>query len=693
MRQRTILIWMLVAMVALGGVVPSASSGRAQEATPAASPVAGTDQVYTDPAGAFTIPVPTNWEAETVDGVGVLTSPEGGITVYALTVEGTDVAAAIDAAWRQVEPGFDEEPEDTTEVPAPPGVEQLVVVTYDSGGESGTVVQGVGQLVDGVVYVLLADADVTAATRRAAQIQILLTGFTPTGVDLADLTGVAPRQLTDELLAEFETYVASSLDQFAIPGAAVAIVQDGAVVYEQGFGVRELRGDALVTPETLMMIGSTTKSMTTMLMATLVDDGLMDWDTPVVDIFPGFAVTDPELTRQLTMRNLVCACTGVPRRDLELFFNSDELTAEDVVASLADFTFFTEFGEAFQYSNQMVATGGYVAALAAGGTVGEMYPAYAEALRSRVLDPIGMESSTLSLAEATTQPDHATPHGFNLAGDLTPLSIEAEEFVIPVAPAGALWSNAREMARYLQTELSRGVAPDGERVVSTENLVETWQPQVPVSAETSYGLGWFIDEYKGLPLIHHGGNTIGFSADLAFLPDADLGIVVLTNGAATNLFNLAVRTRLLELAFDQEPAFQPEVEFGLQQQEEQLGELRAMVGEPVTPEEALPLLGRYTSPVLGDLLLTLADERLLLDSGEFQLEMRPFATDDPGDEVFVSVEPPATGLSFAVRREGGTLTLVVTDPVSGDEYAFTRVAPAATPAAATPAAASPVATR
>ena len=112
-----------------------------------------------------------------------------------------------------------------------------------------------------------------------------------------------------------------------------------------------------------MLIGSTTKTMTTLLMAQMVDEGVMTWDTLVTEVLPSFAVADPAITEAITMENLVCACTGVPRRDLELVFNSDELSAEEVVESLETFRFFTDFGEAFQYSNQMVATAGYLTAL------------------------------------------------------------------------------------------------------------------------------------------------------------------------------------------------------------------------------------------------------------------------------------------------------------------------------------------
>jgi CubicO group peptidase (beta-lactamase class C family) len=250
------------------------------------------------------------------------------------------------------------------------------------------------------------------------------------------------------------------------------------------------------------------------------------------------------------MRNLVCACTGVPRRDPEFLFNANSLTAEDIVDSLRGFDIVTAFGEAYQYSNQMVASGGYIAGLAGSGRTDDLYSGYLEQMQQRVFDPIGMSHTTFSFEEATASPDYATPHGQNVIFEYGPVPVSHERTLIPLAPAGGSWSNARDMARYLITELNEGVSLDGVRVVSAENLGSPG-PQVPVDAVSSYGLGWFVDKYKGLQLLHHGGNTLGFTTDLAFLPQADLGIVVLANARASDHFNQAVRFRLFELAFEQ----------------------------------------------------------------------------------------------------------------------------------------------
>lgn len=661
-----------VTMLALIG--PALVAVAAPPAAVAAAAGQQGGDVYDDPAGRFTVPVPPTWTAETRDDYAVLSDPDGQIIVYALTVAGEDPIAAIGEAWRVVDPAFAQEPIDVQEPPPPtPGIDRYAVVTYDVGQESGRIVQGVAQTVDGVAYVLLADADLLTAQRRASQLSIILSGFTPVGVDAVDLADVAPATLTPARLAELDAYVADVLARTGVPGAAVAVVQNGAVVHSRGFGVRERGRPAPVTPETLMMIGSITKSMTTMMTATLVDEGRLSWDTPVADLLPGFAVADPALSQTVTVRNLFCACTGVPRRDLEFFFNAEDASAQDVVASLASFEFFTPFGEAFQYSNQMVATGGYAAA-AASGEPGDLYDAYERAMAERVLGPIGMVDSTLSFESVRADDDYALPHGATFELTYDPLPLDTEEILSPIAPAGALWSSATEMARYAITELNRGVGPDGNRVVSAENLAVTWAPQVAIDDETAYGLGWVVGEYNGAPLIEHGGNTFGFTGDLAFLPGADLGIVTLANAQGANIFTQAVRERLLEIAYDQPREFDAQVAFALEQAERDVAGIP--FGDAVDPAAVDPFVGDYANAALGEVSLTLEDGELVLDAGEFRTELRP-VVDPTGDDAdrnrFLTVEAPIAGLPVELGEENGRPLVIVGEGVVA--YRFTPAFP------------------
>jgi CubicO group peptidase (beta-lactamase class C family) len=117
--------------------------------------------------------------------------------------------------------------------------------------------------------------------------------------------------VSDEMLAQFEALVQSEMAYQHIPGAAVAVIQDGAVIYSQGFGVRSVATGEPFTPQTQFRIGSTTKSMTSLMIAQLVDEGVLDWETPVVEIYPDFQTSDPDLTAALTVRDLMSMGTGL----------------------------------------------------------------------------------------------------------------------------------------------------------------------------------------------------------------------------------------------------------------------------------------------------------------------------------------------------------------------------------------------
>jgi len=497
------------------------------------------------------------------------------------------------------------------------------------------------------------------------------------------LAGVDPLPLTAEREAELEAYISRMLAETGVPGASVAVVQNGEVVYQQGFGVRDLRATdpAPVTPDTLMMIGSITKSMTVTMAATLVDEGKLTWETPVVNLLPEFTLADPELSQKLTIRNAFCACTGLPQRDADFIFHSDAFTPRRLIASVADFPLTAPLGELFQYSNQMFAIGGYAATAAATGSQDDLYDAYTATMRAQLLDPLDMPRSTFALSDVLASGDYAVAHGRNLTGDMQTILLEDEDsFVRAVAPAGALWSSAAEMARYVQTELARGVTPDGRRLVSAENLEATWQQQVAIPGEMfgpgelamlaqGYGLGWVKGSYHGQPLIWHNGGTFGFSSHLAFLPEADLGIVVLTNGAGADVLTLAIQYRLLELLFEQPETFDVRVAEQIDANAQGLTDLQKSLGA-VDPESIAPWLGRYQSDALGDVEVTLADGTVVFDAGELQSTMTPLLDDADDVHTYLLAEPPFAGVpaTFAMRDGAPVMTMI--DPATGEEISF-----------------------
>jgi CubicO group peptidase (beta-lactamase class C family) len=488
-----------------------------------------------------------------------------------------------------------------------------------------------------------------------------------------DLSNVQPQPVDATIVAELEAYIADVMQRTGVPGVAVGIVQNGEVVYQNGFGVRELGQPDPVTPDTQMMIGSTGKSMTAMMVASVVDDGFITWDTPVVEILPWFTLSDGVYTPQVTMRHLLCNCMGLQRRDIELFFTSNGLQAEDVVRSLRTYPMEGVFGETFGYINQAVATGGYAAAAAAGGS-GDLYADYLGQMQARVFDPIGMTETTFSFEQVQANLNHAIPHGVTAGQTYVPMSIATERFLLPSAPAGASWSTVSDMTRYLITQMNRGIAPDGTRVVSAQNLARTWQPGVQASPVAHYGMGWAVSQYKGAPLLSHGGGTGGFSSFMAFLPDAKLGVIVLTNAGQSNAATrlpTAVTFRLFELVFGQPMEFDARFAAALAADDQG----RTVMMEQIQPNAdavaLAPYLGVYTNEALGEVTLALAEDKLTFDAGEVTSELRRI-----GATTYVLWDPPLAGPRIELSQDGAGRPGFVFDPHSPDApmtYAFTKV--------------------
>lgn len=552
-------------------------------------------------------------------------------------------------------------------------------------------------------------APLLTASLRSGQAQVETPGeapaaapaSTPQANALPDLTGTTPLPLTGARLATLEAYVSSKLAELGVPGAAVAVIQGKETAFLQGFGVRELGRPAPITADTLLRIGSVTKSFSSLLSATLVDAGRLRWDTPLVDLLPEFAIEDADLTPQLTVRDAFCACTGLPRRDFEFILDAHAVTPERLIASMAQLPLTAPFGERYQYSNQMVGAGGFAAAVANGGSPDDLGLAYTLALRERVLNPIGMPRTTYDLSQVLAEDDYAIPHAEDITGAVHPLPLMVDDaWLIPVAPSGALWSSAREMVRYVQTELGRGVAPDGVRVVSAENLERTWQPAVAVPAAPGtpeemvafsghYALGWVAGAYGGQRVIWHSGGTLGFSSLVAFLPEAELGVVILTNGSGNaGQLTYGILFRVFELLFDQPATFDTLLTARLEAAAAGRAELLTEVGQ-VDPAAVSPFLGRYANPDLGELRLSLEDGVLVFTADAVRSELRPRLNEDGTVAGYLLVDPPLSGfppqitLTFEQSADGQPRIVVTVPADAGDPdlvYPYEPIAVMATPA-------------
>ncbi len=329
----------------------------------------------------------------------------------------------------------------------------------------------------------------------------------------------------ENLDQEITEFVEEIMAEDGLPGAAVAVVNKDAVIYAEGFGFRDVENQLPVTPETLFHIGSTNKSITALLIATLVDQGLFDWDTPVVEIYPEFELSSAEATETVTIRHLLSMQSGIPDY-AEDDFDIDSARAEDLFTYVSDVPLLGMPGEAFSYSNLSASLAGYLGVIASGHNYPDLYTGYEQLLEQQVLNPIGMETSVLRVSEAKDNPNYGK--SYVVEGREV---VEADSEDVdgdPLSPSGALKANVVEMAAYIRTQLNHGRAPNGVRVVSEENLLETWTPGLD-----SYALGWEIGDYEGVEVISHEGSFDNYLSVIGFAPELNIGFVILTNSEET----------------------------------------------------------------------------------------------------------------------------------------------------------------
>jgi CubicO group peptidase (beta-lactamase class C family) len=342
----------------------------------------------------------------------------------------------------------------------------------------------------------------------------------------------AKSQATDlsAKLAKIETTLDARRQQYGVPGASLVIVKDDQIIYMKGLGYKDLEKKVAVTPDTLFAIGSSTKAFTALTVLLSADEGKLSLDDSPKKYLPYFKMYDPETDAKITIRDLLSHSSGLNRTDLA--FAVGTLNREEVirVAGLAKPT--AKLREKFQYQNAMFTAAGEVAAHAQGKS-------WESLVQDRIFKPLGMKTSDLSVE--TMQKSSDFSYGYTYNTD-TKLNRRVPMRDIPsAAPAGAINSSAREMAQWVRFMLAGGVY-DGKRLVSEKSFTEFTSPQMKMGGKASYGLGWFLRDWRGHKVIEHGGNIDGFNAQVALMPDQKLGFVLLTNLTASPLGQDAMLT-------------------------------------------------------------------------------------------------------------------------------------------------------
>jgi CubicO group peptidase (beta-lactamase class C family) len=319
---------------------------------------------------------------------------------------------------------------------------------------------------------------------------------------------------------QFSRYVEEKIQTHNIPGVAVAIVEGNRVVFIKGFGYRDIEAKLPVNSETLFHIGSNTKSMTALLVAAIVDEGKAEWDTPVIQYYSDFALDNTTATEQVTFRHLLSMRAGIPA-DAE-----NDLMESDVAKDIFDIIEYSDIlgnpGEVFEYSNLSSTAAGYIAAIITGSPLNEVYEGYTQLLKEKLLYPVGMTNACVRVSEAKKNDNYGK--SYILDKGIPRVAVSEDVDGDPLAPSGSLKASASEMALYLSTLLNRGVAPNGNSVISSENLNETWNTYLE-----NYGMGFEKQLYNNYEIIGHEGSFDNYLSVFGISIDLNMGYVFLTN--------------------------------------------------------------------------------------------------------------------------------------------------------------------
>lgn len=448
------------------------------------------------------------------------------------------------------------------------------------------------------------------ATRRfLIALVSVLAWSTPTG---------AQRASPSVSLEELDAYVARAARDWHVPGLAIAIVKDDSVVFVKGYGIREIGKADPANVGTRFAIGSTTKAMTAAALGMLVDDGKIGWDDPVIKHLPDFRLSDPFVTRELTVRDLVTHRGGLGNADM-VWYGSD-YTPTEIVSRVRTLPLAYSLRSSWIYQNVMYAVAGDVVEVASGMP----WDAF---LRTRIFTPLGMSATEPTLTALASQTNVATPH----AEINDTLRVITNRTVDQVKAAGSVWSSVTDMAKWMRFILDSGRV-GGKRLLSDTTFAELLSPQAIADASIypptsllrphffTYGLGWFLHDFDGQAVAMHTGSIDGMSAIIGLIPDRRLGVYILANRDHAEL-----RHALMYEVFDLFSGNTPRdwnariLEFyGQRRKAARAEEKKQEASRVAKTNPSLPLdryAGTYSNPTFGDVVITAPKKALHLEFG------------------------------------------------------------------------------
>lgn len=653
----------VLATVALLALAGNRADSQATPATASLQEHLTTDTPKSTVGGA-TFVAPADWNFSVRGIATILEPPEGDSHVALVDVRAPSADSAVALAWLAYMPQHKWPLKVVTPQPDREGWSDGRSYTYQTSPDEKRSVGAFARRANDVWTVAIYDMTDATGEKRLAAVITLFGRLLPKGFVRESFAGKKAGTLDAARLAKLSAFTENAMRELKVPGVAVGIIQNGKIVFADGFGVRELGKPQKPDANTLFMIASNTKALTTLMLAKLVDAKRFGWETPVTSLLPSFRLGDAATTRQVLVKHLICACTGLPRQDLEWLFEFKSSTAASALGTLGGMQPTSAFGEMFQYSNPMAAAGGY-----AGGHVAlpglELGAAYDQAMNTLVFQPLGMTSTTFDYSRALAG-NHASPHAPDMDGRAAVIAMDINYSVIPMRPAGAGWSNVRDMLKYIDMELSNGKLPDGKQYISRESLLARRDRQVGIGTDAVYGMGLTVDNKYRTAVVHHGGDMFGFHSDMLWLPEHNVGAVILTNADPGWLLRDDFRRKLLEVLFDGTDEADANVATAAKTFYAQLAADRKLLTVPADVSESSKLAGHYHNDALGDIDVRRALGRTTFDFGEWRSEVASRKNPD-GTISFITIDAGLQGFEFVVGK-GPEKRLTIRD--AQHEYVF-----------------------
>lgn len=406
-----------------------------------------------------------------------------------------------------------------------------------------------------------------------------------------------------QLPSGLDAWIEHARASYDVPGIAVTVVRDGKVLATKGYGVRRLGKPERVDENTMFDIASLSKSFTAAAIATLVDDGTMQWDDPVRRWLPRLEFADGYRTQNVTIRDLLAHRVGVEAGNFVFRFtnySTDELLRRMRFLKERD-----AFRTSMLYSNL-----GYTAAGEAAAAAAKM--SWTELVRTHLVQPLGMRDTTVGVVHDSGS-NFASSHAV-IAGVQQPIRTKK---AMTILPANGVNSNAKDIAKWLLFQLGDGTW-EGKRIVSAQAMLEMHSPQTIIATTPAmraargvrffagYGLGWQVMDFRGHPMLWHSGSADGMPVYMAILPEEHIGVAVLTNTWAAPVLHGTIAARILDTLLGNKP--------------EELPPPPGITMQPDPPRvrgtaPSLPLgayAGTYVDPLYGEMQVKLENGKLAL---------------------------------------------------------------------------------